>query len=168
MNKIKQTCCFGINDRKEVKKVIDELEKLFSKLPHLPKGLVNFLVSVLPWLALLGGLFSVAGSLSLIAGNHMAQFVTSWSGINPVYFRVAGVFQLLTGVLLFLAFKPLKSKDFAGWMYLFWVMVLGLVSSVTGFLFSAGSVVSLVIGLAIQLYFLFELKPEYKTAVSKD
>lgn len=149
-------------------KFISQVEQPFKGLPHLPKGLIDFLVGVAPWLVGLGGVLSLLGALSSFGAASGLQSANVWmryvAGISPVYFLLTGVVEIVSGVLMLMAFKPLKNKELKGWIYMFWLQVISLAQMVIGIAFASSSLVSLVIGLAIGLYILFELKPAYSGA----
>jgi hypothetical protein len=145
-------------------KLIAQVEQPFKGLPHLPKGLVDFLVGIAPWLVGLGGVLSIIGGLSLL-GNTSGMQSNMWmqlAGISPAYFLLSGVISLVSGALMLMAFKPLKNKELKGWVYMFWLELINVVQMAVGVAFGASSIVGMVIGLAIGFYILFELKPSYK------
>jgi hypothetical protein len=49
-----------------------------------------------------------------------------------------------------------------GWYYLFWMAGITVISDVIGLIAYPSSLIGSVIGLAIQFYILYELKPAYK------
>lgn len=149
----------------KARELVAKVEEPFVKLPHLPQGLINFLVAIAPWLVGLGGLFALFGGISSILGSNslaMMGWVTPLIQINPAYFILSGIVSILVGVLELLAFSPLREKKLEGWMYLFWASVLGIVQSLIGLAFGFSNIIGLVIGTLIGFYILFELKKEYK------
>jgi hypothetical protein len=144
---------------------MSSFEAVFKSVPHLPKGVVNFLVSVAPWLAGLSGILSLYGGVTnLFFSNRvgMATTLKAITGINPAYFTIAGVIAILTGLLMLMAFTPLRNRKLVGWMYLFWVTVLSFTQNVIGLLMGVGGLVGTLIGAAIGFYLVFELKSAYK------
>jgi hypothetical protein len=149
---------------KKVTDAIDQMAPPFKNLPHLPKGVVDFLVSVSPWLAVVGGALSALSGLQLLSSGMGMR--SSWwmelAGVSPTYFLVTGIIQLLSAAVLLLAFKPLQMKQKAGWVLMFWSMALSVVQMLAGVALGYGvSVVGMVLGLAIGLYLLFELRSSY-------
>lgn len=151
---------------KQAQSLIKPLEKSFKSLPHLPRGIVDFIVGITPWLVLLGGVFSVLGAVSLLLSSFttstfMGQFMRYYQ-YSRSYFLVSSISELIMGGLLLLAFKPLQNRKIAGWMLLFWVNVVSLVHQ--GFTLFMGyhSILGFVISAVIGFYLLFELKPSYK------
>lgn len=151
---------------KEAQGFVGKFETVFKGLPHLPKGIVEFLVSITPWLAGLGGIGNVYGGLTGLFFSQrragMWQYVKAYSGIGNGYFIATSILSLLTGALLLMAFTPLKGRKLNGWMFLFWVNILGLVQSVISMVFGYGGLVGTLIGAAIGFYVLFEVKKSYK------
>lgn len=151
---------------KEAMGMVKSVEGVFKNVPHLPKGVVDFLVSVAPWLTGLGGVLSIYGGVTslFLTGrrNELMMYIDRYAGVNSAYFAVLGLFALVVGVLYLMAFKPLKAMKMTGWMYLFWGNVLGIVQGIASLLFGFGGIVGTVIGAAIGFYFLFEVKPRYK------
>ena len=152
---------------KPVTETIDKLEPAFKGLPHLPKSLVEFLVSITPWLVGLGGVLNIFSGLGLLS-NWLGWGMSWWmklAGLSPVYFLFAGVLQILGGVVLLLAFNPLKMRQMAGWILLFVSLVISLTQNLVGLLFSytsGNSLFGTLFGLLIGLYVLFEFKDFYK------
>jgi hypothetical protein len=148
--------------------LVNQLEKTFKKAPHLPKGLVDFLGSISPWLALLGGVLGILASLSMLsAAAGLSRFMGSaymmgyYSSFNLAYFAVAGISELIVSVLLLLAFKPLQAKSQTGWLLMFWIQVINIVSMVIEVVLGGSSIIGLVLGAAIGMYVLFEMKPYF-------
>lgn len=141
-----------------------KFEEPFKKLPHLPEGLVDFFATVAPWLVGLGGLLNiVSGLASILNSGNMGMF--GWAAplvqLNPAYFIITGVVQIITGVISLAAFNPLRERQLRGWMLIFWTTILGLVHSIIGIAFGYSNIVGLVIGALIGFYILFEMKRKY-------
>lgn len=151
---------------KDAMKFIAMVEQPFKNVPHLPKGLMEFLVGLAPWLAGLGGIMSIVGALQLAnTAMNPTKYVGIFSdliGIDPTYYWISAVISFLSGVLLLMAFKPLKARAQKGWIYMFWVNMLNIIQSVAGVVLISSSIVGTLIGVVIGLYILFEFKPYYK------
>lgn len=149
-------------------KFIDQVRPTFKNLPHLPQGVIEFLVKIAPWLAGLGGIVGVFSGLGMMSNS--LGFGMSWlsqlAGISPVYYLLSGLLQLVGGGILLLAFNPLKNRTHAGWLLMYWSVIVSTVQSLLPIVFISGAFVSsligVAIGLAISLYFLFELEAAYK------
>ena len=153
---------------KQALSYIKQGEAVFQKAPHLPAGLRSFLVTIAPWLTIIGAFFAALGAVSNLAsvvGGSTVMRMYAWYATAPsLYFLLTAVIQALTAVLLFKAFKPLQDQSFVGWVFLFWNMVLCVISSLIPVLFGYHtSVVSVLIGALIGFYILYEMKPEYSS-----
>ena len=133
------------------------LTSVFKGAPKLPKGFVKFLVSVLPWLALLGGVMGVIGILgSLSVGGLAAVVMGSWGyRWGMTYWFSLGLMVVIT-YLSFKAFGLLKVRKLAGWKLSWYVMILSLVNAVL-MLDPMG-----LVGVVVGFYFLYQIKGEYK------
>lgn len=144
-------------------RVIQKLNTFFSRLPHLPKKVINFIVAVLPWLVLLGGIVSfIAVSLSFV----LAVLSIIALDINLILIMTGSLLMVwLNALLLIKAFKPLRGKNAVGWMYLFWANVLGVVNSLINIInsdISGLDQISLTILLTLLgFYLLFEIAASY-------
>lgn len=148
---------------KKARDLSDQVGNVFKDVPHLPKSWVEFLAKIAPWLVGLGGLTSLLGGFSsVLGGGAFNQMMYRYAGIGRNYFLVSGVFSILVGVLLLLAFSPLKDRKMDGWMYLFWVQALGIVQTVVLLAYFGGGWLGSILGIIIGLYILFEMKSAYK------
>lgn len=143
---------------------MDQLPKMmegyYAKAPALPVNAREFIVSVSPWLALIFGVLTILASLSAFGISAVATPFLALGGASPLMLMLVAVLGLAQGVLMVAAFSPLRRRVARGWTLLFWVEVLGVVSSVLSL--SVGSVVVGVIIAAIVFYFLFQVRPYYK------
>lgn len=148
--------------------VIKTLENFFKNIPHLPKAWVEFLVKIIPYLVIIGVILNILGALSalsLVSGlNMMAQAINPFVQIPPVYFIISAIFSILAAGLGILAYSPLKNRAEMGWIYLFWLNILGIVQNIVGIFYASTNVLAAVIGTLIGLYLLFEMKSSYKKA----
>jgi hypothetical protein len=143
-----------------IEKLIKDLEPTFAKLPKLPQSIIDILVTITPYLALLGaiasliiGPFAVLGTVfSLLTLNPAIVFVT----------LLSAVMLFVQAVLMFMAFKPLKAREYRGWYLMFVSELISLAQSIVGLILNLGGIVGIVIGFAIGFYLLFQVKKEYK------
>ena len=142
--------------------LVASLDKFFKKTPHLPKSWIKFLVKVIPWLSLIGGIFMIWGGLTSVGFLGNVGWLMGVMGISRTYFVISGLLSLASAVLLLMAFKPLQSLKLTGWMYLFWVSLLSALSGILSILMAFGSIVWFILGILLSFYLLFELKSEYK------
>ena len=138
------------------------LDSYYAKSPALPVNIKELLVSFAPWAALIGGIFSV---LFGVAGfgvlTALSPFATAaGAGSYALFGIISSILLLAQGVLLLLAFSPLKVKRARGWNLWFWVLVLGVLSSVVSL--RIFGIVEAIIGALIGYYFLYQVKSYYK------
>lgn len=150
-------------------KLIDQVGEYFKDLPHLPANLIDFIVKVSPFLALIGGALSVLSSISMISVvlNFSPFFKYGHYGWGSQYLAftlITGVLQLLSGVLLLLAFKPLQKKEKIGWLYLYYTVILSIVMSLVSLTTSMSSLLYSLIWIALDLYLIYELRSSYQPA----
>ncbi len=143
--------------------VIQKASVFFTRLPHLPMKIKNFIILILPWLVLLGGIVSsitvvlsfVLTVLSLIALDLLLILTMSGSMLMV----------LLNALFLVKAFKPLRKKNAVGWIYLFWANILGLFNSLmnifTGEIYGVWPILATVFFTLLGFYVLFEVGPSY-------
>lgn len=139
-------------------KMADNLGGMFSTLPHLPKGLVEFFVKFAPIAAIIGAVGSIIATpfLGLLS-------VISLITLNPLLvfsMLITSALTLLTAVILLLAYKPLKNRSYTGWMLMFWCNMLSLAETLISIILSHSTVFSL-IGTGIGFYILYEMRPWY-------
>jgi hypothetical protein len=149
----------------EARKLAEQIGEPFKKAPHLPKGFMEFLVKVIPYLAVVGGVLTLLGALQTLSiplGFSAANsFLQMYVGINPLYWWVTGILSLISGLIMIMAYKPLKARKFEGWMLMFWGNIISLIQMVAGVLMVGTSVIGVVLGLLIGFYVLYEFKPYY-------
>jgi hypothetical protein len=148
---------------KQADGLLVSLEDAYKSLPKLPKGFTDFLVTVTPWLTLIGGvlLFVVVGILGFI--GLIASIAATVLALAPQYvimMIITLAIAVVQGALMLLAFKPLQQKSLAGWRMLAYVELLSVVSTILTL-----SVAGIIWGLiwnAVGFYILFQIKSYYK------
>ncbi|MEP7166567.1 MAG: hypothetical protein ABI758_01140 [Candidatus Woesebacteria bacterium] len=120
---------------------------LFTSVPHLPKKWIDFLVKIMPVLALIGGVLALFGG------------VASLLSMNP-FMVVTALLMLAMAYVLLMAYKPLQDRRYDGWMLVFWNHVISAVLTLFQILSSRQGVFGLV-WTAIGFYLLFELRSRY-------
>lgn len=150
------------------------LAKAHEGLPHLPKGLRDWLVENAWWLVVIG---VIAGALAGLSALNALTVGSAWLtavvgvGVGGALFA-GSLINLITivAVIIFeaLAIKPLQHKQKRGWDLLFLAAIVGIVGSLVGSLVSAavtgavlGAIVGTVIAAALSFYVLFELRGAY-------
>ena len=155
---------------KEVKAQIDKLSKVFESLPHLPKKIVEIIVKITPFFVLLGAIGLAFSSIQNLFGfNRVNHWFSYWINVPHSYFYILGVLEAITAVIFLLSYAPLRDRKINGWILLFWTTALEVVGDVVDIIFAYGGLIGSLIGLAVSLYLLFEMRPFYeeKKAPSK-
>lgn len=144
-------------DKNNTGSIIDSAEDIFKKLPPLPENIIQFVVGVTPWFAIIFGILGALGALSGF-GLWSAYAPYAMYGVAHGYGLgfIAVVGLAISSVLLLAAFPGLRSKKVGGWNLLLASEVVSLASSVVGI--SIGGI----IGTLIAFYILFQIKPKYK------
>jgi hypothetical protein len=145
-----------------LKPFVKALDDAYVKIPALPKQWKDLLVSIAPWLSLVGGILMVLSAVSLLGlGSFLSPFALfAGAGGFAVMWIVAAVLLLVGGVIELMAFSPLKAGKVKGWNLLFYGLVLNALSSVVRL--SVSEIISAVIGFLIGYYFLYQVKSYYK------
>lgn len=147
---------------------MDQLERFFEDLFlkkigfQLPANVKEIIVKIAPWLTIIGvvvslpALFAIFGFGSFVAGMAAAYGV----GLGTRYYLGIAVLAVQL-VLMGMAIPGLMKREAKGWKLIYYS---ALVSAVYG-LFSAmnlGGAIFSLLGSAIGLYFIFQVKSYYK------
>src|SRR5688572_22263380 len=131
------------------------LSDLFAKLPNLPEGVRAFIVKALPYLNILGIVFTapvilvalnISGPLTFMVRNGHPY----GSYVIPVLFAAAIV------VLHILAIGGLFRREAKAWQYLYWAALLSGLEQIIFF-----NIAGLLIGTGLTLYILFQVRSSY-------
>ncbi|MDO8269589.1 MAG: hypothetical protein Q7T54_02875 [Candidatus Levybacteria bacterium] len=135
---------------------IDMVGEYFKKLPELPKGGKDAIVTITPWLALI---FGVLGVVTALVGLGIFTFlapIVMISGANGAGTGfVVVLFGLVSSALLLAAFPGTKAKKMQGWKLLYYSEVVGLIANIVS-LALAGVLFTL-----IGFYFLYQIRSYY-------
>ncbi len=149
-------------------KTMGQLEALLDqylreKAPGIPKEWKEFIVKVLPYLAIVGVIFLIPTVLAAFGlGTFVGPFGTiggmatgrPFLGLN---YLIGVLFVAAELVFIALAVSPLFKRAKKGWQYLYYAALLGGVSSLIRF-----DLAGLIIGTGLSLYILFQVKEYYK------
>ena len=129
--------------------------------PSLPASIKELLVTFAPWLAILGGVLGllvfIPGALLLLALSPLAGL--AGGGLGYVGTILNLILSVVGAVLSVMSFSGLRKRSYSGWTMSFWATAVYLVAGL--FPLSIGSVLGMLIGGAIGLYVLFQIKPYY-------
>lgn len=135
---------------------IDMAEKYFMKLPALPKGGRNFIVTVLPWIALIFGALGTFGGVVALLSFSFISPVSYGILKNPGTGLVITVLGLISAIFLLMSFSGLKKSKEKGWKFIFYSETVSLISNIV--LFNPGGVILNLVG----FYFLYQVRSHYK------
>ena|SRR6185437_13162610 len=137
---------------------LDMMEEWFSKLPPLPKGGKEGIVTVTPWISLIFGILGILASLGgLGLLTAFSPLVLMGGGLNGAFGSIlAALLGLIASILLLAAFPGTKSHKMKGWQMLFWSEGVNLIAAVVSVSIT-GIIVSLIV-----FYLLFQIKSYYK------
>lgn len=152
--------------------LVKQLEDLFSKAPALPVGGREFLVKIMPWLALIFGVLAllagIGGLMAAIGLSTMIPYAASVNGVSAsaltIGLWIGVIATIIYAIVLLVAFSPLKKRQIKGWLILFYLDVIWFVLSIVSAVLNMQlmSIVWALIWFAIGMYFLFQIKPHYK------
>lgn len=148
-----------MNYLKQLEKFLDTN---FVKLPNLPKGGRDFIVSVAPWLALIFGILAIiAGFWAFGATSIMSPFAAA-IGVGKYTFVtfIMTIILIIQGLIELIAFSPLKANKIKGWNLMFYSLILSFVSSI--FSLQITGIISSLFWSLVGYYFLYQVKTYYK------
>ncbi len=164
----------------------DSLDELFvKKAPALPDGGKKFLVEFLPWINLVLGLLTLYSVYIIWHWAHLASsFINYANTLSAAYGgpAVANVDRLSAGLwlglgvltvealLYLMAFPATRARKKSGWDLMFYASLVNIVYGVVIIFTSYGgpsNFIGSLIGSAIGLYLLFQIRASYLKAPAK-
>ena len=154
-------------ETKDLKNVLVQLEEklveISKKLPQLPDSVGEFLVKYGPYLTIVGVVMGILGILTSF--GLMAAFgPLARAGYNYGYgygygtrFSLYGIVGLVSMVLMAIAIPGLFKRAKSAWNLMFYASLVTAISYLVSM-----NLGSLVIGTAINWYFLFQIRKFYK------
>jgi hypothetical protein len=135
---------------------INFLGSLYSKFPKFNIELKDFIVKILPWIVIFGGVLIAFASITEMVGSPLLSIFNTNGGLSILktllFVNVLGVIQ---GVLMIAAFKPLRRKSNNGWRLVFWSQLLWIIGALISFS------PSILLGFLF-LYPLYQVKSYYR------
>ena len=135
------------------------LELYFGKkAPAMPQNIKETLVNIGPWLIMLMLILLVPGLLAAFGVGAILGPLSMYYGATTGF--SFGIFWVLTVVMLFLGLKALPGlfkRSIGSWRLLFYASLVGLVQNLVMF-----NIFNLVVGGALGMYILFQIKSLYK------
>lgn len=145
------------------KKLEETLGEYNDKAPQLPKSVKDIIVKFAPYLAILSVVLGIPGVLALLGlGAFMAPLglvggIITGHPFAGFSYMINVVFLGIMIVLEALAIPGLFSRSKKAWTLLYWGALVGVVQNIF-----ALNLWGVVIGGAISMYFLFQVKEYYK------
>lgn len=148
-------------------------DTLVVKAPYqLPKAAKDWIVQYGPWITLVLGIILVVTVLpaltaamtatSVLGGMYGALVVAS---VGPMFYLSLAVLAVQL-VIMFMSVPMLLKRQRKGWLLVFYSSVVSLVYSVVNTFsygtFGVGSLIGGLIGAAIGMYFIFQIRSYYK------
>lgn len=150
-----------------------------AKAPYqLPKNWRETLVSIAPWLSLIGGIFGLLASLGLWRAAHQVNELTDYANRlsvsvgGPAVSNQLGIFFWLSlvaivifALLALLAFPGLKARKKTGWNLMFYSAIANFLYAVISLFYDGagfGTFFGAALGTVIGLYLLFQIRSYYK------
>lgn len=155
--------------KKEVKtnsnsffKILSDLEQRLNiyfgqKAPQLPENVVRFIVKFGPYLMIVGLVLSVPAILFAFGLGALISPLAFLNVRYGVHFSLTTFFSLITLVLNIMAVPGLFKRLKSAWNLMFYASLIQGISYLLNF-----NLGSLIIGMAISWYFLFQIKKEYR------
>ena len=135
-----------------------EMRDVFAKFPAFPESLVELLVTIAPWLAIIGAILGILGFLSLVGVGSFVSVasigVGAYGSTWQMWVSILGLG--IAAVIYLLAFTPLRARRQRGWELLYYAFLLNLFINLITF-----SIFSLIIGFLIGGWILFQMRPKY-------
>jgi hypothetical protein len=138
------------------------------KAPQLPESWKKFIVTVSPWLAIIGvvlgaiaafALFSAASSTMALIGAYGAYGAAVAGAGFTTQFWLSMAFMVAMLVLEALSIPGLRKRTYNGWKWMYYASILSLVQGIVSMNF-----VSAIIGAIIGFYILFQVRSHYSGA----
>ena len=131
---------------------------LVKKAPALPENVKEIIVKYSPYLAILGLVLSVPSIITLLG---LGGLINRYAYLSGVYygpsFSISVIFLVISTVLMGLSIPGLFARKVSAWNLMFYSSLVNAVYNLIRF-----DLGSLIIGAAISLYFLFQVKSYYR------
>jgi len=152
-------------ETKDLKNVLVQLEEklveISKKLPQLPDSVGEFLVKYGPYLMILGVVMGVIGLLTtfglIASANPLIRAGYGYGYRYGANFSIYGIVQLISMVLMAMAIPGLLKRAKSAWNLMFYASLVTAISYLINM-----NLGSLIIGMVINWYFLFQIRKFYK------
>lgn len=141
-----------------VKGLEKALEDINAKLPALPESVKSFIVSAAPWLIIISAIAMIPAILLIFGLGSVFGPIAYLDGLyHGTTFYITWILSVAAFLLQVIAIKGLMDRKISAWRLVFYSALISAVSNLISL-----SIASFIIGTAISLYFLFQIKSHYK------
>lgn len=134
------------------------IEKINKGLPALPANAKEWIVKALPWIIVIAAIITLPAILAIFGLGALFGSLSYYGGLySGTSFYITWALSLVVFVMELSAVSGLIKRKKSAWNILFYAALITAVSNLISL-----SIVSLIIGLVIQLYFLFQIRGYYK------
>lgn len=131
---------------------------LVQKAPSLPTNIKELIVKISPWLTLIFLVLSLPAVLAILGIGALFTPFSYLGGMNAgLQYTVSMVVLAVTIVLEGLAIPGLFKRSISGWNFLFYSVLVSIISNIVSF-----NIGGLILGTLVPLYFLYQVKSYYK------
>ena len=146
---------------KDYEKKIDALGEMYmvKKAPfQIPANIKEWIVKYGPYISLVLLVISIPGIIAAFGVGLALTPVAVMAGVHyGVMYFVGLAFSVVTLALTALALPGLFKRQMSGWRLAWYSSLVSAISSLIGL-----QLLSLIIGLVVSMYFLYQIKPLYK------
>lgn len=139
----------------------NKLIEFSKKLPQLPDSVGEFLVKYGPYLMIIGLVFGVINTLTtfglLAVFSPMIRAGYTYGYRYGTHFSIYGIVSLISMVIMAIAIPGLLKRSKKAWNLMFYSSLITAVSYLVTM-----NIGNLIIGMAINWYFLFQIRKYYK------
>lgn len=144
------------------------LEPYFTKQApfQIPKKWRENLVNWIPWINLVIGILLLPALLVLVGLGTVVGVVAPLAGnaAVPVFYWLSLILAVVSIAILFITFPGLRARKLSAWKLVFWADIIYLAYGIVSALANGDilSVFTNLIGTAVALFVLFQIKSYYK------
>jgi len=137
-------------------KIIDWLDSFYSKLPRFGDEIQDYVVKVLPFIAIIAGIIITFSSVVDLLGTPFLNALGGSSGATIFQkLMIVNILGVIQGIFMILAFRPLRKRKRSGWRLILWSQILFILSALLSFS------PSFILGFLF-LYPLFQVRANYR------
>lgn len=134
------------------------LEAANKKLPALPESVKSVIASIAPWAIIIAAILTIPAIVAIFGIGSLFGSYAYLASITygPTYY-ITWVLSVAAFVLEIIAIKGLMDRKLSAWRLVYYSALISALSSLISL-----SIASFIIGTAISLYILFQIKSCYK------